>query len=422
MTSMAGSGVGMFAISWLASRCLSPLELGFFLSFLSFGALFQLADFGLSYTSLIAGGTYAGPVQAGGLAAVGRFISRWNALLSVLALAGVALLGTWTFRGAAIPRGSAPIPWAGPWLCFLLGSFAVQLGLPAMSLREGAGKASQMWRLRLIQELAGATACLAVLFLGGRLWCAPVYVATRAAVVGGWLRVGDPLADRTGMPPFPARRWFREHWGFQWRIGLSILSGYLIFRAVTPILFAVQGPVAGGQYGLALAVMNLLIAVTGAWPMSQTAYYRSLLATGQHRRFDAELPRILVQSTALAALAAAAAIGALWLARGWGLAFAVRMADLRTTGVLLSCAVVFQAGNTLAVFLRAEGREPLLLPSTVGGAVTVLVLWQVAHRGRLILVAEAYLVLALVGAVVTLWIYLARRRARSRLLDSGIRG
>jgi hypothetical protein len=209
MASMSGAGVGMFAISWLASRYLSPLELGFLLSFLSFGALFQLADFGLSYASLIAGGTFSGPEQAGGLASMARFISRWNAFLSLVALAGLAGLGTWTFHVASMPGGSR-VAWTGPWLLFLLGSFAVQLGLPAMSLREGAGKASQIWRLRLIQETAGAAACLAVLLLGGRLWCAPVYVSMRAAVTGCWLLVGDPLVDQAWEPPFPAHRWFKK--------------------------------------------------------------------------------------------------------------------------------------------------------------------------------------------------------------------
>jgi hypothetical protein len=48
------------AIAWLATRRLTPAELGFFFSFLSLGALVQVADFGLSYASLQTGGRLAG--------------------------------------------------------------------------------------------------------------------------------------------------------------------------------------------------------------------------------------------------------------------------------------------------------------------------------------------------------------------------
>lgn len=48
MAANASGGAGLFAIAWLATRRLSGPELGFFFSFLSFGALAQLADFGIS--------------------------------------------------------------------------------------------------------------------------------------------------------------------------------------------------------------------------------------------------------------------------------------------------------------------------------------------------------------------------------------
>ncbi len=412
MASVVGSGVGMFAISWLASRCLSPLELGYLLAFLSFGTFMQMADFGLSYASLIAGGTCVAPEKAGELSALAGFVTRFNVLVSCASLAIVGIFGTRTFMNAAQGPGIAAVNWEWPWVFFLLGIFAVQLSVPGMSLREGSGKPNQMWRLRLIQEMAGVFACVAALLLGGRLWSISLYALARAIVIGFCLRFGHPIEHVARLARFSSRRWFTENWSFQWRVGLSSLSGFLIFRAVTPIVFSAQGPVAGGQYGLALSVMNLLFVVMSAWPMSQTAHYASVLAANKQREFDREISRTLVLSTMFAALAAATGYLAICLAKSWGLAFAVRMAEPKICAILLACAVVHHVNSCLAVFSRAEGRDPLWILSTVGGGATVVALWLAARWGSLTAVAATQLIMPIIGVPIAVLIYLAHRKRR----------
>lgn len=412
MSSMAIGGVGMFAVSWVATHQLTPRELGYFFSFLSLGSLIQLSDFGLSYATLVSVSRLTQDGMPYALPAIGRFVARMNLLVSSVSAAVVAIIGFALFSNVTPEAVVAPITWEGPWVTFVLGILFAQWCTPGMSLREGSGKATQIWRLRLAQEAAGALACLTVLGLGAGLWSLGTYAVSRALVVSVWLNLGDPLRMAHESVPFPARTWIRECWPFQWRIGLSALAGFLIFRAFSPLILMEQGPVHAGQFGLSVAIMNLLVTVTLAWPLSQTARYSSLLALGRVREFDREFSVILISSSVVAVSASVTLSLALWQARELGVVFAERLTDPAVTMVILFAAVVHHVVGCIAVFLRAEGREPLLIPSVVGGIATIFVLWLAAHNGTLMDVAIANLLMAMIGIPIAGLIYWRRRRHR----------
>ena len=170
MTSTASGGAGLFAIAWLATRRLSPAELGFFFSFLSFGALVQLADFGLSYAALQTAGSLVGKGRAEELTSLAERVRRWNLAVSTTAVVGVAIIGWATFSSRLSKASASVETWRLPWLAYLASVFLVQLAAPSVSLREGGGKIAQMWRLRLAQEWISIPVCIIALASGARLW------------------------------------------------------------------------------------------------------------------------------------------------------------------------------------------------------------------------------------------------------------
>lgn len=410
MTSTASGGIGLLAIAWLATRRLSAAELGFFFSFLSFGALVQLADFGLSYASLQTAGRLAGTGRLHDLPAVAKRVERWNLLTAGVATVIVAAVGWFVFSARGSTPQEAPITWREPWIGYLLCVFAVQQTLPGISLREGSGKITQAWQLRLVQEWIGAVACLLSLQAGAGLWSLAAFALARAVVALAWLKVRNPLQVSKDLPAYSLEQWMTEVWPFQWRIGLSGLSGFLIFRAFTPIILFEKGPVSAGQFGLAISAMNLLIAISTSWPMSQAARYSTLFASGRFQELRREFPTMFWASTALAAAAAAALSIVLWWARQRGILFALRLTDPVTTTIILATAVVHHAVICFAMFLRAEGREPLLVPSVLGGAVTVLCIWLTAHFGTARDIAAVNLILALGGIPIVLFLLRSRER------------
>lgn len=393
VASTASGGVALLAIAWLATKRLSGAELGFFFSFLSLGAFVQLADFGLSYAALQTGGRLAGTNRLHELPAIARHVTRWITLSAGAATIVAGVIGFAVF--SARRADAANVAWQAPWLAYLASVFAVQVVAPGIFLREGSGKVVPMWRLRLGQEWAGAIACITALHFGAGLWSLCAYAAPRAVVGAAWLALGHRL--RSDDATYSLKQWMADVWPFQWKIGLSGLSGFLIFRSFSPIVLLEKGPVAAGAFGLAISLMNLLIAVSTAWPMSQAARYSMLAAA---RRFDElrhEYPRTLWASTAASLAATAAAIAVLLLARQRGITFAQRLPDPWTTVLVLVTAIVHHIVICLAVVLRAEGREPLLIPSVAGGIVNIAAIWLAAHYGTLQTVAAVNLALAVIG-------------------------
>jgi hypothetical protein len=247
------------------------------------------------------------------------------------------------------------------------------------------------------------------LYFDGGLWSLAGYAASRALVAWPWLVIAYPLTSRDA-PPYPVRRWIAEIWPFQWRIGLSSLAGYLAFRAFSPIVFLEQGAAAAGQFGLAIALMNVLISVSTAWPFSQTARYAAMYAAKRYGELQHEFPRMLWGSTVVAALAAAASIAALWQARQMGIGFAMKLPEPATTAVVLAAAVVHHFVIAYAVFLRAEGREPMLVPSVAGGIITVSAVLLAARFGTLLDIAVVNLLCAMIGVPIVLVLFRAHRK------------
>lgn len=379
--------------------------MGFFFSFLSFGVLVQLGDFGLSYAALQTAGNLAGTGRLAELHALGRRVASWNVLASIFTTLVVTAIGWATFSGRA-----SGIDWRAPWIGYLAAVFVSQLTMPRISLREGGGKIEAMWRLRLIQELLGAIACLLALHAGARLWSLVALASARATVAVAGLVVVHPLRATGEVPPYTLARWMKDVWPFQWKIGLSSVAGFLIFRAFTPIVLVEQGAVAAGQFGLAIALMNLLIAVSSSWPLSQAARYATMYASGRYRELRHDFPRMLWGSTALCAAATVSLGFALWEARKMGLAFAMKLPDPITTFVIIATAIVHHFVAAFAVFLRAEGREPLLIASVIGGIMTVVAIWLVGYYGTLRELALVNLACASTGIPIVLYLFRSRSK------------
>jgi hypothetical protein len=403
MSSTASGGLAMLAIAWLAARRLTGPELGFFFSFLSFGALVQLGDLGVSYAALQTAASLAGSGRRAELPGLARHVARWNLAAASAVTLLVAGLGIATFA-----RDASAVRWLPPWLAYLAAVFVNQLTIPRIALREGAGRIAQMWTLRLVQEWVAGAACLVALHRGGALWSLSVYVAARAAIAVGWLVAAESFGARAGDPPFARSRWMAEVWPFQWKIALSGVSGFLIFRAFTPIVLLEKGSVAAGQFGLAISLMNLLIAITTAWPLSHAARYATLNAGGRSHELEREFPAMLWGSTAVAVAAMVTLCAVAWQARAMGIAVALRLPEVVTTFLVFAAAVMHHVVACFAVFLRARGREPLLVASVVGSIGTAIAVWLAAHFGSLRAVAGVNLVCAAVGIPVVLYLFVRR--------------
>ncbi len=383
-TQGAAMGVGALFVIWRTS----PTGQGFYFAFVSFGILLQLCDFGLSYASLQAASHLLAIDRIRELRALARRALRINATVTSVASLIVAGLGWWVF--SRVPN-DATAEWTAAWFAFIACVGLNHLTAPYIFLVEGGVSVSRAWRFRLVQEIASGLALLTVLALGLVLWALVAYYGTRCALAAFWMLRGPLGAADAADGSLTLRRWRVELWPFQWRVGLSAISAYLVFQAFGPILFALRGPAEAGRFALSLSVMNAIVMVTTAWPISQAAHFGVLVGRRQGRDLSRRWSRLLLQSTAFAAFGALATVVVFVGLRVVQPDVMARFAGPVTTGLLIASAIAHHVIACISVVLRSERRDPLLWLGIVGGLVTLGLMTAVALRGELAGVALTYL-------------------------------
>ena len=314
MMTRGTQGVAALVTILLVARILDRPTQGYYFTILGFIAFVQLAEFGLTYAVMqsashevpgaSAGARQLEPGVGDRLAALLRGATRFNTAAVVLATLVVGGVGTRMLStgGATVSAGAST--WAAPWIAALLTVAGSQLLNPRVSLLEGAGFVSDVWRFRLAQELAAAAVLWLALFAGWGLWAIALSFAARA-VLGvlwlgaSWRRQYFAGLRRSRKVAGPDVYWWKEVWPFQWRIGVSALSGYLIFQFFTPLMFVIKGPTAAGQFGMTLALTNGLLTVTTAWLSSQAPLFGQLVATRSYDQLDRAFVRSLRSSILL---------------------------------------------------------------------------------------------------------------------------
>jgi len=408
-------------------RFLTLESQGYYYAILSFVAFVMLGEFGLNY-AVMQSASHEAAALTGDRAApmYERVITRLRALLfgamrftaytTSLAVVLVAAIGTRTFVGSRTP-GLPSAAWAGPWVLAILGVAASQQLAPRFALLEGTGGAAAVWRFRMQQELAIAATLWTALALGFGLWSLGIAYTTRFIYSTIWLRSHSAAellralvhGDASASPP--SNYWRTEVWPFQWRIGLSVVSGYFIFQLLTPIVFALDGAHAAGQFGMTMAITNGLLTATTAWLNSQAPLYGRLIAQRDYGELNREFTRAVGSSFVVVVAAAVAVISVVTVLAARRHPISMRLLPPLPFALLMASTVINHLIFALAVYLRAHRREPLLIPSVAGALLTALTIYLTARSGNLVWVTGSYLALTALGGLVTLIIFISRSRS-----------
>lgn len=380
---------------------------GYFFTFLSFGAFMQLADFGLTYAGMQTASHLAASDTQDALARLRHKILRLSLWATLLAVIVAGYFGTTTMlKGDALT--SSPVSWQAPWVAFLLSAALNQPLSVRLAVREGCGHIGEIWLIRLIQEGVAGLILVAVLAFDGGLWALPAAMFGR--VVPGTIllliREGDAI------PPVPDHGlvWRRDVWPFQWRIGLSYVCGFLLFRAVPPILLAQQGPVLAGQFGLAFSMMNMAISLTIAWPSSQAARYGRLVADGNYEELVRQFRPVFWRSTLLAVFVFILGNLAIHLFVATFPRFSPRFPEPMVTALVLAAAMAHHVSITTTIPLRAERHDPFLPATLFGSALTISAIVLAAYFGNAFHIAIAHLASVCIGLPIAWFIYRGRHK------------
>lgn len=363
-----GLGLGLSVGTMVALTALTtPIEQGYYFTFLSLVALSLVADVGLTtvvsqfvaheragLTRIDHNGLKGPPSALGKIAFLVRLSLKWYVGLAVVLVSALWVGGFHVLSLA----GDQGIVWQTAWTFAAAAAALDFLTLPLIAVLFGLGFVRSVYLLRLAKAVAVAAVLWSSLALGfGLMSMGLATLAGTATVLAivAWRYGGMFLKIAVRTPP-SAVRWREEMWPMQWRIAVSWLAGYLIFQTMTPIAFHLQGPVVAGAVGATMGLFNAILAIASTVMESQQTRIGAAIAAR-----DAHIQRkvfvISVATIGLSALGVVAAVLILIVGRMLDIAFVERFLSPTVALIFLVAVVPNAAIACIAAYLRAHRQE-----------------------------------------------------------------
>lgn len=376
----------------LIAHFLTPVQQGWYYTFLSLASLFTLFDLGLSVVLLqhsahlfvtarwLPKGGAEGKNLDRYLALLGRS-TRLYTILSPFFFLLVLPFGLQFFAAKSIVSPYFGGQWWVPWTALVLVTALNMLILPYFSVVEGSGRVKEVYTVRLIQGVIGSLACWLVLKAGGGLWAAVMVPTMGFAVAVLWLIATRPFMLHASLTKVSKELdWRQEIWPLQWRVGLSWMCSYLLTQIYTPILFSTQGPVVAGQMGLSLTVVNMLGLLAQSWITQSIPAMAQSVGRKDWGSLDRLFKRDFVVSI-VAFIGGAFVLCVIHMLIGKTL-YGERLLPFWPFAGLLGVTLIGHVNSGLAVHMRSFRREPFVWVSTIGAIVTVGgALWVAGMHG-----------------------------------------
>lgn len=308
-------------------------------------------------------------------------VRRWFAVSALLFAVFIGLGGLW-FLGREATH-VALVEWAGAWVLVVVAASVNLYYSPQLAIAEGTGKVGQIARLRTFQSMAGYLMCWAIILVHPTLF-AVAAISIASALSNGWW-----IARHSGVPAIAAEvsadpasySWRHDILPLQWKIGLSWMSGYLLYQVFTPLTFAHRGAAEAATIGLSIAMFSNISLIAMSWLSASTPALSGLVARGERRTLRQRFRTLFLQSFAFQVIACAGLCIVVAIGRRWQLPVMDRflpVGDLALLGVTSCCNMVIFA---LATFMRIHKEEPMLWNSLICGALVAIVTWFTSFYG-----------------------------------------
>lgn len=294
------------------------------------------------------------------------FIRRWYLVAAIVFALSVGICG-WMFF--SFQNNAEPInEWLPAWF-LLVGLTSVNLYLsPKLAIVEGTGAVGEVARLRLHQSIIGNILLWTLLLNGADLWAVISIPLVSTIVTPIWLSKKAPwlstLNSRIKI------NWRQEIFPLQWRIGVSWMSGYLIFQLFTPIVFSFHGAMEAGRLGMAIAIFNAVTNLGMSWVGAKAPLFTMLITRKELAEVKSIFKRCTLQAAIITGILGFIVYFAVCLLVFLDFDIANRVAAPSTLFWMALSSIL----NTLifsgATYMRAHLEEPMLLQSLVGAIIT----------------------------------------------------
>ena len=318
----------------------------------------------------------------------------------VVTVAGLVFFSYGTFSDTVV--------WRAPWCTLVVLTAITFATIPCLALLEGCNQVKSVYKLQLVQAIAGNLVVWIAIPLGAGLWTLGLSVFVRLAaevllVAGPYRRFfRDMLQRRSG----PAIHWRAEVWPFQWRLATKAVVTYFNTYFINLVVFGYHGEVVAGRFGMTWQILTSLNSACTAWVRTRAARFGMLVARQDYRELDRIFFRLTtIAVVALTIVSAAFCVFDIALYES-GSRFATRLLSPGPT-------IVFAVGTTLAlvsscqwIYIHAHKKSPYLFLTVLGSLITGGLIWTLGRSHGALGAAVAYTsVMALYYLPLWTWVW-----------------
>jgi hypothetical protein len=393
---------------WLIVRQLTAEQQGHYYLLLSLASLQMFAELGLSVavTNLVSpemahvtlnGVEARGPIASiNRLYSLRRFANRWFNGAAAMLVVVLPIVG-WLFFSTD-QKGTNSRNTFVPWVIYVFGIALSLVAEGQLSFLLGVGRSKLVGWCRVQQAVASSFLLWTGLLFGLKLFALGVSVAVPAVVNLLVVRITSSKDFKIlkSMAQGPGLNWRNEIWPFQWRIGISFLSGFFTSQSLIPIVHRQHGAEVAGRVGISLQIVMSVNAVAFAWVGTKSSRYGLLLARGENDKVRREFRASSIGSLVLVVSSFLAATGVLWFMRNHPLA--KRVLPMRFFLWMCLLGLANHISWLFAAFLRSLRSDPLWAVSIAHGlstTVVLLLLPESKYSGVLVAMTVGILAIAL---------------------------
>jgi O-antigen/teichoic acid export membrane protein len=304
-----------------------------------------------------------------------HFCVKWYLFFSfglflVLTISGIVFF-------TEFQQNNVNINWLMPWLLLSLVTALNLLLSPIIAFLQGLGKVKELANFQLYSQFARLVVVSTGLIFGLKLYVLGFGILTIFIImlINIVRRFKIQLTTIWNIPITEKIHYYKEIFPYQWKIGLSWISGYFIFQLFNPVLFASEGAKVAGQMGLTLTALNGIMTISFAWMTTKVPLFSTFIAKKEFYQLDKVFNKTFKQSFLINIFLLLFFYIIILMIRSFNLTIGKNnISDRFIPNIPLICMIITviinQVVSSWATYLRCHKKEPFLYNSIVGGLLT----------------------------------------------------
>lgn len=351
---------------------LTPLEQGYWYTFTSLAALAIFADLGFSIIILqFAAHEFAflrfdnnhiifgDKEHLWKLASFFRFSVCWLGRIIAIIFPLIVIFG---YYFLTIKTNN--VNWQGAWLIYSIASGIVFFNSAIMCFFEGCNSVALLQTIRFYIAIGTSISTLICLYSHFNLYALAVSLLVNATLGSGFLikYFSKTIKQLWVLSRKDVFQWWPEFSALIWRYAISWCSGYFIFQLFTPLAFKYHGAVFAGQIGISIAMWTAGFNISTSWLTAITPQLNMLIEKHEWNSLDKIFNKNLLY-TMSTMLFGGIVFFIFYICLQNRFFFFKRILDIESMLLLFVCWIGQTYVNSIAVYLRAHKKEPLMLVS-----------------------------------------------------------